>query len=272
MTPAWPFAERWPGLALVTRPVDVAGWRPDAAMRAGVVEDAALQRAVPKRRAEHVAGRQCACEAMRLCLGLPEQARPPAPERLPDGGPAWPPGLTGSISHGAGWAVAVAGLAAQWEGLGIDVEAVMNPQAAWELAPGFLSDAELRGVRSLPEGELQARHITLLFSLKESAIKLLLPAHGMPIDFSALEVPRLDSMGRQATLLLRQSLGPDAPAGLCLRALWSRWPALSEPPPARAQGQACGPTGTASAVEALERARVPGGAVITLCARAAGAR
>lgn len=228
-------------MSCVARPVDLAAWRPEAAQRADIHEDALLQRSVPKRRAEHLAGRLCAREALRQRMGLPIGQVPPAPGRLPDGGPEWPEGLTGSISHGAGWAVAVAAHAVQWRGLGVDVEAVMPPGQAWELAPGFLTDSEQHTVRRLHEGDLlaQARVISLFFSLKESAIKLLAPLWGRPVDFTALEVVSIDRETRRASLCVsrgwdvngdgaatssRRQWQPGGDEGRPIAALWAPWP------------------------------------------------
>ena len=80
-------------------------------------EDAAVARAVPKRRFEFRAGRACARQAL-LDLDGP----PAAIGRGPAGEPIWPPGFTGSIAHTERLAAAVVARAAAVLAIGLDVE------------------------------------------------------------------------------------------------------------------------------------------------------
>lgn len=81
-------------------------------------EEAAVSRAVPKRRQEFAAGRSAARHAM-LALGVAATALP----RLPEGPPRWPAGLTGSLSHGGGHVlVAMGALGPGLRALGLDLE------------------------------------------------------------------------------------------------------------------------------------------------------
>ncbi|HYJ10271.1 MAG TPA: hypothetical protein VEX18_14710, partial [Polyangiaceae bacterium] len=76
------------------------------------------ERAVLKRRAEFLAGRLAAVQALRA-LGVVE-----APGRRDDGSPSWPAPAVGSISHGAGRALCIAGKRSEFSSLGIDAERV----------------------------------------------------------------------------------------------------------------------------------------------------
>ncbi|MFD3546458.1 hypothetical protein ACFWUW_12740 [Streptomyces sp. NPDC058655] len=74
-------------------------------------------RVSPRRRREYLAGRAAAADAL---AGLGLSGYPVA--RTPRGVPIWPPGLAGSISHSAHWAVAIAVSADVAAHCGIDVE------------------------------------------------------------------------------------------------------------------------------------------------------
>lgn len=65
-------------------------------------EEVQVTRAVPTRRLQFAAGRRCARAGL-AALGLPPGPIPAGPQRAP----GWPAGTTGSISHTAGYAVAV---------------------------------------------------------------------------------------------------------------------------------------------------------------------
>ena len=72
-------------------------------------EEPTVERAVERRRAEFSAGRQAARQAMGRDVAIPMAI---------DRSPVWPEGVTGSISHAGGWAMAAVG-----EGMiGLDLE------------------------------------------------------------------------------------------------------------------------------------------------------
>lgn len=77
-------------------------------------ERPAVAGAVPARLAEFTAGRTAARRTLTQ-LGQPPQALPMAPDRAA----IWPAGISGSIAHAAGLAIAVARLGAP---LGVDIE------------------------------------------------------------------------------------------------------------------------------------------------------
>ncbi|MER7461274.1 hypothetical protein [Streptomyces sp. NPDC097981] len=79
-------------------------------------------RVSPRRRREYLAGRAAARDALAV-LGL--GGYPVA--RTPRGVPVWPPGVVGSISHSAHWAVAIAVPADVATHCGIDIEEPVRP-------------------------------------------------------------------------------------------------------------------------------------------------
>ena len=134
-------------------------------------EEAALRTAGPRRRAEFAAGRSCARAALAR-LGVPAGPILPGPA----GQPQWPPGVTGSITHCAGYQACAVARTADVTAIGIDAE----PDAG---LPAGLIDKVATG----PERAWIARQAAtrptvswdrLLFSAKEAACKLWYPLTG----------------------------------------------------------------------------------------------
>lgn len=113
-----------------------------------------------RRRRELAWGRACAREALAR-LGH----EPVAVGADADGVPVWPPGIVGSISHGAGLCLAVAAPTTLLDGIGIDVE-----------EPGPLSTGVIDRLATPREREamdLTGPTGTVLLSAKESVYKCL---------------------------------------------------------------------------------------------------
>lgn len=138
-------------------------------------------RAVPKRRAEFLAGRLAAQTAL-LALGIDA-----VPSRNEDGSPHWPAQIVGSISHGAERALCAVARATDVRSIGIDTERLMAEAASAELRARICS-AEERAV--LARGIAAPEHhlVTFAFSAKESLYKCLYPLMGRFMDFSAARV------------------------------------------------------------------------------------
>lgn len=120
-------------------------------------ERAAIAGAVPARLAEFTAGRTAARRALSQ-LGQPPQALPMAPDRAA----IWPEGVSGSIAHAAGLAIAVArhGLP-----LGVDIED--DSAIAPDLWPILCEARELRQLGDRDTG----RQVKRLFCAKEAVFK-----------------------------------------------------------------------------------------------------
>lgn len=154
-----------------------------------------LADAVPRRRAEFLAGRLCAMLALRAIGAPPEVGRAGR-------APVWPAGATGSIAHAGGRAIAVA--ARRPARLGVDCETLLTPQAAAEIGPLILAEAEWR---LRPEAMEAARFLTLAFSAKEALYKALSDSLDEIPDFHAAQVTgmapgriRLAGFGREAEI------------------------------------------------------------------------
>jgi enterobactin synthetase component D len=146
---------------------------------AGLVVEGLPERAVDKRRAEFLAGRFAALEALRG-LRVAE-----APGRNQDGSPRWPAEVVGSITHGAERALCCVAHRGELRGVGIDAERLMNEDVKLELRRRICSQGELElgaeQVSLLREHEL----VSLVFSAKESLYKCLYPGVGRFMDFHA---------------------------------------------------------------------------------------
>jgi 4'-phosphopantetheinyl transferase EntD len=142
-----------------------------------------IKKAVPKRVYEFSAGRYCA----RRCLSF-YGAGDFEILQGKYGEPLWPDGITGSISHHAGMAFAVS-IPLDRGYIGIDIidcsEGLPNPETV-------LNEAEIDNeiCSNSHNGEL------LLFSLKESVIKILSPLLQEYVEFKDIEIKLVEEEWR----------------------------------------------------------------------------
>lgn len=173
----------------------------------GIVLPPGLANAVLKRKVEFAAGRCCAMQALQA-LGYGGR------ETLPIGqhrAPLWPEGFVGSISHGDGQALAVAAASRDWGGIGIDIERLLDHDAAQPLVPYLMTPAEL-DIGSAAGMSLE-RWLTVVFSAKESLFKALYPYVGRYFDFLDAEVCALQPARDALTLQLATTLSPQCSKG-----------------------------------------------------------
>ena len=144
-------------------------------------EEAAIARAVAKRRSEFATGRACARAALAK-LGLPPVPIVPGPR----GAPQWPPGVTGSITHCAGYRASAVARLADVASLGLDAE----PNAP--LPDGVLERIAVAQERAwLPELAAAVPGVSwdrLLFCAKESVYKAWFPLTGRWLGFEQAAV------------------------------------------------------------------------------------
>ncbi|WP_454251805.1 4'-phosphopantetheinyl transferase family protein [Pseudomonas sp. R151218B TE3479] len=143
---------------------------------------ASIQRSVAKRQAEFLAGRICARAALQRLDG---QACVPAIGE--DRAPVWPAHISGSITHSTGRAAAIVAKKDHWQGLGMDVENLLDPERAERLAGEILTSPELQRMTRLTRDD-QALLVTLTFSVKESLFKALYPIVRQRFYFEHAEV------------------------------------------------------------------------------------
>ncbi len=198
----WPLPLALPGAQLVSTRFDPALLTSEDFVRCGVPP----MRAVGKRQAEFLAGRLCAREALRRATGVAA-----VPAVGADRAPCWPAEAIGSITHGAGWAAAIAARRQHWRGLGIDVEQQLAVTRADRLVAEILTPRELDGYAELDAAQ-RAQRVTLTFSLKESLFKALYPLVNTRFYFQDAELIAPPSGGR-ARLRLLSDLSPEWTAG-----------------------------------------------------------
>ncbi|MFI8307282.1 4'-phosphopantetheinyl transferase [Streptomyces sp. NPDC085927] len=155
-------------------------------------EAEAVARAVDKRRREFTAVRSCARRAMKK-LGVPP--RPVLPGER--GAPTWPDGLTGSMTHCAGYCAAALVRTGDLASLGIDAE-VQGP-----LPEGVLSSvalpAEAERIGRLALERPGVHWDRLLFSAKEAVYKAWFPLTGKWLDFMEADIELFAEPGGGAT-------------------------------------------------------------------------
>jgi 4'-phosphopantetheinyl transferase EntD len=131
-------------------------------------EEAAIARAVPRRRSEFATGRACARAALAK-LGLPPSPIVPGPR----GAPRWPVGVAGSITHCAGYRASAVAYLTDVASIGLDAE----PNAP--LPDGVLERIAVAQERAwLPELAAAVPGVSwdrLLFCAKESVYKAWFP-------------------------------------------------------------------------------------------------
>lgn len=165
----------------------------------------AVAGSVAKRQAEFIAGRNCARAALLELAGPHQQTIGIGPMRAP----VWPEGFVGSIAHADGIAIAVLARDCDANALGVDIELMLDNEAALDLAkqialPQELSDA----VKVFGEPGLA---LTAIFCAKEALFKCLARGVGRYFDFldAQLTVCTADAL----SLRLRTDLGSGYPVG-----------------------------------------------------------
>ena len=175
------------------------GWR--------IAVPPSLARSVPKRRAEFAAGRHCAREALRA-LGV-DSADDPI-DIGPHREPLWPKGITGSITHCAGYACAAVARESDILAIGIDSERVVHPSAMTSIEHHIASPAEVERISTQWSGGDDVLR-TLVFSAKECLFKCLFPRVRRYWGF--LDVEMMDVREGSFEIRLLTTLHPTLPSG-----------------------------------------------------------
>ena len=177
------FAEplKRPGIVIQSTRFDLSHYQPSLYQQLGVNKPDKHQRAVAKRQAEYLAGRYCAAKTL-SALGMTNTDVQSGENRVPH----WPQGATGSISHTAGRAVAVAGLENSYTGLGIDCEMLIRPDVTERVYGTIAVTSETALLEQLNWSK--EWFLTLVFSAKESLYKALHPTVEVFFGFDSAEV------------------------------------------------------------------------------------
>ena len=194
---------------------------------------ASLNRAVPKRQAEFLAGRYCAHRASEA-LGCRLNDLPIGPDRAP----VWPESMVGSITHTDGLAACLVGPKHRYRGLGLDMEGVI-PESSIDALHSLIVVDEERAVLDSLGDERQA--LTLLFSAKEAIYKAIQPTVQRYVDFK--EVQYQARASNRLTFSVGTRLAseiPDLPSIVVhverSQSLITTWCVLEQPTPYRITG------------------------------------
>lgn len=175
--------------------------------QAGIPLPPSLRTAISKRKAEYLAGRWCAREALQL-LGLEG-----IPQLTQDRSPSWPLGAVGSITHSHGVAEVMVGDANKWLAVGVDTEQWVSTERAARLERELLTEEELKALSGMTPLQ-RANRLTLIFSAKESLFKALYPLTGKRFYFH-------DAVRRHPnSLTLLRTLSADWPKGTQIPFRW----------------------------------------------------
>ena len=156
-----------------------------------------LLHALARRKAEFIAGRRCAAEAVRRLTG-----RSTFPGMGEDRAPIWPEGVIGAISHSHERAIALAGSSGRFRGIGIDIERLLNEEEARDIAAQALTANERHSLGN----DIDPFMTGLIFSAKESLFKALYPTVKRFFFFEAAELSGFDDNG-SASLRLTADIG-----------------------------------------------------------------
>jgi 4'-phosphopantetheinyl transferase EntD len=139
------------------------------------------ERAAPRRVLEFTLGRGCARAALAALVPARAEELAATPILRADARrPLWPEGIVGSITHHRGSAAAAVARAADYVGIGLDVEALRRPTPA--LLRRILRPEERERWQALPPAA-QAAAFVGAFSAKESVFKALYPVTGLYLGF-----------------------------------------------------------------------------------------
>lgn len=183
----------------------------------GIPLPPAISGAAAKRRADYVAGRLAAAQALQGLTGTRQ-----IPGRDSAGVPVWPRDVVGSISHSHGRAMAVVARSCHYQALGLDMERRLGPDEAERVAKRVLTDHERTRLAGLPADQA-ALLVTLTFSFKESLFKALYPLVGQKFYFPDAEVLSWDVEAGTARLQLCKELSPEWLPGRTLTATYHQW-------------------------------------------------
>lgn len=164
-----------------------------------------LKNAVWSRQAEYVSGRLCAREALEFFGEKPGDI--PFGE---GGGPAWPAGFVGSITHSNQQAFAAVTRKSKAISLGLDVERIMPSGTATQLAPFVATTGEYQNLRKM---SLDMQLLTtMIFSAKEAVFKCLYPMLKFRFDFTDVEILSIDAAIGSFSLALGNVISKLMPA------------------------------------------------------------
>lgn len=197
-----PFPLGLPAAAGVLVRFATAGYTPALFAEHAIDCPRSIVASVPRRQAEYLAGRLCA-RAVLAILGIASTQVGTGSRREP----VWPGAAVGSITHSAGYALALAAPGARWQGLGIDIELVARDDTLAALASLAVAPSELAYLHEIAGAQQPLGFLlTLVFSAKESFFKASYGAVGRYFGFEAVRVAAIDVASGTLVLVVCETL------------------------------------------------------------------
>lgn len=190
---------------------DTTLFHEETADQLGLILPATLGNAVPKRKAEFLAGRYCARAALFQLGGNPDATVGIGTNRVP----VWPPGFVGSITHTHCYASALVAHQKHVRAVGLDSETWIEAASADSVGPQILTPRESHSGR-MHLFESPLHYLTLVFSAKESLFKCLFPLVNRFFDFQAAIIsprPHGSATGGEFRFELLEDLSAEFRAG-----------------------------------------------------------
>lgn len=169
-----------------------------------------IRKAVPKRRAEFLAGRFCAKRALESIMTLPPDIGIGANRN-----PIWPDQVIGSISHCDSSAVAVVSNSADISGIGIDIEHAISDTTIKNIRSQIVLQDEIKLFINSPLNDTTL--FTIIFSLKESFFKAAYPRVKRYFDFDAVTVLQIEVKTQKILFRLNYDLHTSLQKGMLFR-------------------------------------------------------
>lgn len=143
--------------------------------------------------------------------------------RTPLGGPTWPPGLVGSLTHKDGYVGLALAPASAWRSVGVDAEDLTQVKSEFE--PRICNPSDARHLDHLARttGLPRVAWLALVFSIKEALFKCHHPLGGRLFYFHDAELTEIDAERRRARARVLVPTSSETPAGFESEAHFTWW-------------------------------------------------
>lgn len=168
-----------------------------------------IQTAAPKRKAEFLAGRYAAQQALAMMEANHHQIKI-GKHRCP----IWPSNILGSITHNIHTALCAVGDTNIISAIGIDTEKHIKDKTVSKIKHMIINQEEESLLKKLPIPFTLA--FSLVFSAKESLFKALYPDVGMYFDFNSAKLHQLCIKRKQLIFSLQKNLSPTFQCGMLI--------------------------------------------------------
>lgn len=204
-----PLSIRLPAVAQFSARYDAVRFKPTQSWQHAAILPESLDKAIPLRQAEFIAGRYCAARAMSQLI----PGRSDIVGMADDRSPLWPRHLIGSITHANGFVSAVVALKDAVAGIGIDSEKLLTEHECTEIEKVICTAHELELLHETTGAGNRFEIMTLLFSGKESVYKCLHPMVRRFIEFQEVELVSIDASAGVFAFMILTDLHPKFPRG-----------------------------------------------------------